>query len=176
MKIVKYIFLFIVLAILVVLGIGMLTEAVDYESEITVNKSAAEAWAVMSDESNISKWIEGYVKSELVSGTANTVGAVSNVYVNPGGEEMVMKETITESIPNKKMAMTFEMGPMDMDYEMTFTEQGDNTIIRSKSVTRGSGIMMKSMLLFMKGSMQEQENSNLNSLKKLIDENTKDYF
>lgn len=154
----------------------MMTPSVSYGSEVTVNKSAAECWAVMSDESNLPNWIEGYIRSELISGTANTTGAVSKVYVDNNGEEMAMEETIVESVPNKKLAMTFAMGPMDMDYAMYFDEKDGKTTIRTESTTKGSGIMMKSLLSFMKGGMQEQEDKNLGNLKKIIDENTKVYY
>ncbi len=130
----------------------------------------------MSDESNLSKWIKGFKKSELVSGTANTKGAVSNVYIEERGEEMVMKETITAIQLNEHIGMTFTMDFMDMDYEMFFKEKEGKTTIISKSTTAGNGIIAKSMISFMKSTMKAQEDENLNNLKKLIEENTKNYF
>jgi len=118
---------------------------ISYDSEIMVNKSAAEAWAVMSDEANLPKWISGFKKSELISGTANTAGAVSKVYVEEQGHETVMQETIKEAILNEKMAMEFTMDFMNMDYEMNFDEKDGKTTIRSSSKTTGNGIFAKSM-------------------------------
>ena len=161
---------------LLFVGKGLLTPSVSYESQITVNKPANECWAVMSDEANLPKWIKGFKRTELVSGTANTVGAVSNIYVEERGEEMVMEETITAIKPYEKMAMTFTMDFMDMDYEMLFEEQGDQTTITTKSTTVGNGMLAKSIISFMPSAMKTQEDENLNSLKKLIEDNTKDYF
>lgn len=154
----------------------MLTPSVSYENEIVVNKPANESWAVMSDESNLPKWIEGFKRTELVSGMENTVGVVSKVYVEENGEEMMMEETITAVKPNEHMAMTFTMDFMDMDYEMLFKEKDGKTTISSKSTTMGNGIFAKSLISFMSGSMKEQEDKNLNNLKKIIEENTKNYF
>lgn len=176
MKFLKYLLFVTVAFIGVIIVKGLLTPSVSYECEVRVNKPAGEAWAVMSDESKLSQWIEGYIRGELVSGTRNAVGAVSNIYVEENGEEMVMQETITGLEINKLMAMTFTMDFMDMDYEISFEEDNGKTIIRSKSVTRGNGIMAKIIISFMPDSMKKQEEKNLATLKRLIEENTKDYF
>jgi len=176
MKYLKYLLFLIIILALIFFGNGMLTPSVSYENEIVVNKPANESWAVMSDESNLPKWIEGFKRTELVSGMENTVGAVSKVYVEENGDEMMMEETITAVKPNEHMAMTFTMDFMDMDYEMLFKEKDGKTTISSKSTTMGNGIFAKSLISFMSGSMKEQEDKNLNNLKKIIEENTKNYF
>ncbi len=176
MKYLKYLLGFFALLLLFILGKGFFTPSVYYESEIVVNKSAKEAWAVMSDEENLPKWIDGFKRSELVSGPANTVGAVTNVYVEDNGEEMVMVETIMQVKTYELLAMKFTMDFMDMDYEMLFSEKGGKTRIQTKSTTFGNGIMAKSMISFMTAAMKSQEDENLGNLKKLIEENTKNYF
>jgi uncharacterized protein YndB with AHSA1/START domain len=169
------------LGILLLLGIiffakGFLTPTVSYKSQITVNKSAKEAWAVMSDEESLPQWINGFQRTELVSGSNNTVGAVSNVYVVEGGKEMVMKETITAIKPYEQLAMTFSMDMMDMDYEMLFEEQDGKTSITSNTTAKGNGIIYKSLISFMPSAMKKQEDENLGKLKKLIEQNTKTYL
>ena len=171
MKFLKYTLIFVVVLVLLFFGKGLLTPTISYENEITVNKSAKEAWAVMNDETNLPKWIEGFKRVEPVSGTPNTVGAVSNVYVEDQGQEMVMQETIMSVKENEHMAMNFTMDFMDMDYKMSFDEQGGKTVIKSESTVKGNGIMAKSMISFMKGSMKSQEDTNLGKLKALIEVN-----
>ena len=171
MKFLKYTLIFVVVLVLLFFGKGLLTPTISYENETTVNKSAKEAWAVMNDETNLPKWIEGFKRVEPVSGTPNTVGAVSNVYVEDQGQEMVMQETITAVKENEHMAMNFTMDFMDMDYEISFDEQGGQTTIKSESTVKGNGIMAKSMISFMKGSMKSQEDTNLGKLKALIEVN-----
>lgn len=176
MKYLKYLLGIILLLVLIFFGKGLLTPTVNYQSEIVVNKSAKEAWAVMSDEVNLPKWINGYQKSELISGEPNTVGAVSNIYVVEQGVETVMEETITGIKVNEKMAMRFTMDFMNMDYVLLFKEDGDKTTLTSNSTAIGNGILAKSIISFMPKAMKAQEDENLNSLKALIDNNTKDYF
>ena len=176
MNYLKYIALILGLLIALFIGKGMLTPSVSYESEVIVNKPVEEAWAVMSDESTLPKWIKGFKRTEHVSGVENNVGAVSNVYVEDNGEEMVMKETITAIKQNEYLAMTFTMDFMDMDYEMRLKEKDGKTHILTKSNTRGNGVMAKSILSFMPSSMKAQEDENLHNLKKVIEENEKNYF
>lgn len=176
MKYLKYL-LYAVLALVVIfLGKGLLTPSISYDCEVTVNKPAAEAWAVMSDESRLTEWLEGYKKGELVSGEKNTVGAVSNIYVEENGEEMVMQETITALEPNQRMTMTFTMDFMNMDYEIAIEEKDGMTTIRTKSLVTGNGLMNKSIVSFFPAMMKEQEEKNLSNLKQLIEGNTINYF
>lgn len=153
-----------------------MTPSIYYENEVQVDKSAAEAWAVMTDESNLPDWIEGFVRTESVSGVPNTVGAISNVYVEEQGTEMVMQETIKAFKPGEHLAMEFSMDFMDMDYEVFLNEKDGKTNIKTTSRTMGNGLFAKSMISFMPKSMKAQEDKNLNSLKNLIDANTKNYF
>lgn len=176
MKYLKYLLYLIILLALIFFGKGLMTKSVAYESEISVDKPVEEAWAVMSDESKIQLWIKSLKRIEPVSGTPGTVGAVSNIYVEDNGNEMMMQETITEVVPNQKMAMTFSMDFMNMDYEMHLEEKEGKTNIRTKSNTTGNGIFAKSILSFMGGAMKKQEAENLNNLKKVIEENTTNYF
>jgi len=177
MKYLKYLLYLVLVLAGIFFGKGLLTPSVYYESEIVVNKSAKESWAVMSDETNLPKWIKGFIRTELVSGTPNTVGAISNVYVDEGGKEMMMKETVTAIKLYEQLGMNFSMDFMDMDYEMLFKEKEDGkTTITSKSTTVGNGILAKSIISFMPGSMKAQEDENMNTLKGLIEGNTKDYF
>ena len=176
MKYLKYLLYLIIVVALIFFGKGLLTPSVSYDSEVFVDKSIEEAWAVMSDELKMPEWIEGFKRIEPVSGTPNTVGAVSKIYIEDGGQEMMMEETITAIKPNEHLAMTFTMDFMNMDYEMFLKEKDGKTHITTKSNTVGNGIVARSILAFMGGSMKNQEEENLSKLKKVIEENTTNYF
>ena len=171
MKILKIVIGFLSLLLIIFVLLGFIVPRVSYSSEVTVDKPASEAWSVMSDEGKLSQWLMGYKRSELISGTPNTVGSVSNIYIDNQGQETVLKETVTELVPNKVMAMDFSMDPMDMDYRMTFEEQDNKTVIKSNTNVSGNGWFMRSMMALMKGGMKSQEDINMGQLQKLINEN-----
>jgi uncharacterized protein YndB with AHSA1/START domain len=176
MKILKILIIVLALLIMGFFALGFTTPSVEYSSTITVEKPIEEAWAIMADETRVSEWLKDVKRMEPVSGTPNTVGAVANIYVDNNGEEMMMQETITKyDVPNI-IAMTFTMDFMDMDYEMTLKEKNGKVEISSHSKTTGNGPIAKSIVAMMPSMMKAQEDTNMNNLKKVINENTKNYF
>ncbi len=177
MKYLKYFLGVVLLFGLFFIARGFLTPSISYTSEFSVDKSVEEAWAVMNDESKISQWLKGITNIEHVSGEKNTVGAVTKYTFSEDGQESTILETIKSIRPNEQITMGFVMeGVMEMDYQVDFAEKDGKTQVKSSTVNRGSGIIMRSMVSFMKGSMQVQEDENMQNLKKLIEENTTNYF
>ena len=91
MKILKYVLVVLLILAMIFLALSMITPSISYDSEIIVNKPSEEAWAVMSDESKLPLWIKGFIKSELISGTENTEGAISNIHFDEDGKEMIIQ-------------------------------------------------------------------------------------
>ena len=177
MKYLKYLLGIIALLVVLFIAKGFITPSISYSSEIVVDKSIEEAWAVMNDESKVSEWLKGITNTEHVSGEKGTVGAVTKYTFNDNGQESTVLETIKVIRPNEHVAMDFVMeGVMDMDYKIDFAEKDGKTHIKSSTITTGSGMIMRSMVSFMENTMQAQEDENMDNLKKLINENTTDYF
>lgn len=169
MKILKYI-LYIVLTVLIIfLVVGIATPEIEYENSVTTDKSIAETWGAMNNEANMSKWLPGYESSEVISGTEGTIGAVSNITFNQNGEKMVIKETIKEIVPNEKIAMDFDMDFMTMGYQMETRTVEGKTEISSKSVVTGNGFIARCMVAISKSRFVNQEQTNLENLKKVIE-------
>ena len=177
MKYIKYILGIIVLLILLFIAKGFITPSISYSSEIFVDKPVKEAMAVMNDESKIHQWLKGITNIEHISGEKGTVGAVTKYTFNENGEESIVVETIESISPNEHISMSFVMeGVMNMNYEIDFNKKDGKTHIQSSTIAQGDGMIMKSMISFMKDTMQTQEDENMNNLKKLIEENETNYF
>ena len=177
MKILKYLLGIIALLVLLFIAKGFITPSISYESEITVDKTIKEAWAVMNDESKLDQWLKGITNIEHLSGEKGKVGAVTKYTFMDNGQESIIVETLKEVVPDQSVAMDFTMeGVMNMDYKVDFTEKDGKTHIKSSTVTTGEGMIMRSMVSFMTGTMQTQEDENMANLQQLINENTTDYF
>jgi hypothetical protein len=160
-----------------IIGRGLLTPSISYNSEITIDKSLKEAWAVMKDESKINEWLQGITDIKHISGEKGTVGAVTQYTFDNKGQESIIVETIKSITPKEQITMDFVMKDvMIMGYQLNFVDKGEKTLIKSSTVNKGEGIIMRSMMPFMKSSMKVQEYENMNNLKTLIDENTTNYF
>ena len=177
MKYLKYLLGVIALLAAIFFINGMITPSISYSSEISVDKPLNEAWAVMNDDSKISQWLKGIKSVEHVSGEKGTPGAVMKYVFEENGQESEVVETLKEIRKNEYVAMDFAMeGAMDMAYQVHFSEKDGKTNIKSETVAQGQGMFMKSMLSFMTSTMQAQEDEDMSNLKKLIEENTTDYF
>lgn len=176
MKIVKLLFLLLALLLIGFALLGFIKSVISYDCEIMVDKPLNESWAVTQDEKKLSDWLEGFQKVELVSGTAGKVGAVSNVYFDNKGEEMVIKETITDIVPNESISMEFDSDFMHMDYNMSMNEMNGKTKISTTTNCVGNSWFAKSMMVLIGSSIKAQEETNLSKLKALIENNTTDYF
>ncbi len=177
MKYLKYLLGVIAVLALIFFGRGLMTPNVSYSTEITVDKSIEEAWAVMNDQSKTKEWLKDLTDIEHVSGERNSVGAVTKYTFEQNGESSTILETLKAFRENEHVAMDFDMeGVMHMDYQMNLSEKDGKTRIESSTVTTGEGLFMRSMVSFMKGTMLAQEDENLSNLQALINNNTTDYF
>ena len=86
MKYLKYLLGVIAVSALIFFGRGLMTPNVSYSTEITVDKSIEEAWAVMNDQSKTKEWLKDLTEIEHVSGERNSVGAVTKYTFEQNGE------------------------------------------------------------------------------------------
>ncbi len=75
--------------------------------------------------------------------------------------------------------MDYDSEFMDFEHLFTYTESGGKTTIKSDGKVMAKGLAMRSLFAIMEtfaGSFSTQETKNMEALKKLIQENTTDYF
>lgn len=176
MKYLKYILGILGILIIGFFLLGLIKSEISYECEIMVDKPLAESWAVSQDEEKLADWLDGFQKVEHVSGTPGTVGAVADVYFITEGQEMVIRETITEIVPDESISMSFKSDFMVMDYILRMKPVDGKTKMSSSTTAMGQGMVSKSMMALMGGSIKKQEETNLARLKETIENNSKDYF
>lgn len=181
MKILRYILFFIAGLIILFIVIGLIKPTVKYGHEITVEKSLKESWAVSQDASNYDQWLDGFKSMDLISGTHGEVGSTYKVVVNPGeGQtDFEMTETIVSIKEFDHVTLHFDSDVMNFDQTLLFSEVDGKTSVKTQSTVKGKGIMMRSMFAIMEmfgGSFQAQEENNMEALKKVINENAKDYY
>jgi carbon monoxide dehydrogenase subunit G len=176
MKYLKYILG--ILAILVVgfFLLGLIKPELSYECEIMVDKPLAESCAVSQDIEKMPDWLPGFQKIEHVSGSPGTVGAISDVHFITDGQEMTIRETITDIVPDESISMSFASDFMDMDYKLTMTAIDGKTKISSNTTAVGNRMVSKSLMALMGNTIKIQEETNLTNLKKTIEKNSKNYF
>lgn len=181
MKILRYALLAFVAIVLLFFAVGLFKPSIQYGHEITVEKPVKEVWAIVQDESKYDQWLEGYQSMQLIEGRQNEVGSKYKVIVDPGeGQpEFEMIQTLMATQEFEKVHLHYDSDFMDMDQHYTFTESEGKSTFRTQATVRPKGMMMRSMFALMEifaGSFTAQETKNIEALKKVIQENTTDYY
>ena len=180
MKILKYILFPILGFILLFFLIGLIKPVTKYGHTITVDKSIEEAWGVTQDESKFDQWLKGFKSMELISGEKNEVGSKHKVIVNPGeGQpDFEMIETLISIKEFEHVEMHFDSEMMDFEQIISFKENDGKTTVSTDSKVIGKNRMSRSMFAIMEmfGSFTKQETENVENLKKVIEENTTNYY
>ncbi len=181
MKFLKYLLIAILALVLFFVLIGFVKPTVEYGHKITVNKSVKEAWAIQQDETLFSQWLAGFKSIDHLEGIKGEPGSTYKVVVNPGeGQpDFEMIETLNNFKEFEFIDLSFDSDMMEFDQQTYFEDKEGKTTIKTNSKVKGKGLMMRSMFACMEmftGSFQKQEEMNINALKKVIEENKKDYF
>lgn len=181
MKILIYLFLLITGLVLIFFAIGFIKPSVNYGHEITVNKSAKEAWAVQQDASKFGQWLKGFKSIELISGEQGQVGSKYKVVVSPGeGQpDFEMIETVVALKEFEHVELAFDSEMMEFNQKISLSEADGKTTLKTDSKVSGKGMVMRSIFALSEmlgGAFQAQETKNIEALKKVIEENTTDYY
>lgn len=168
MKFLKIALILVLLLVVAFLAIGFIKPSVSYQNEVLINAPKDKSWQVMMDPSKLNEWLTGYKRSELISGEAGTVGAVSNIYFDQNGKEIVIKETITV-VENDVLGMDFENDFMDMKYDIRIQEIEGKSQLSSRTTAKAKGMVSRSITSLMKGTLVNQEQTNLDKLKRVIE-------
>lgn len=176
MKYIKYILGILFILVIAFFLLGFIKSETSYKCEIIVDKQIEECWAVSQDEEKMADWLDGFQKIKYISGTPGTIGSVSDVYFISDGQEMTIRETITDIVPDESVSMIFTSDFMNMDYTLIMTSINGKTKISTNTNVIGNGMVSKSIIALMGSSFITQEETNLINLKKTIEKNSKDYF
>ena len=159
----------IVVAVVGVLAMGFLKPTYKGTVSVTVNAPAAKTFAVFNNTDNMGKWMNGFKGIENVSGEKNQVGSKWKLHFTENGREMVIDETVTEFEQDKHFGFDMEDAFAKFHVDVRFEEQNGQTVISQTSEGAGKGIIARSMIAIMSGSVQSQQNEMYGKLKTLVE-------
>ena len=182
MKILKYLLIIIGVLLILFFAMGLTTPSVSYGHEIIVDKPAKETWAISQDPAKFDQWLEGFKSIQLIEGKQDEVGSKYKVVVDPGDgqDEFEMIQTLVAHQPYEYAELHFASDFMDFEqiYRHTTLKDG-KTSVKTESKVMAKNLFMKSMFAVMEklgSSFTTQEAKNMEALKKVIQENTTDYY
>ncbi len=149
--------------------VGLLNESVSTSTKTIVNKPVEETFAAFVDEDLMRDWLTGYVSSEPIVISPLVVGSKYKMTFIENGEEMIMTEEITGFELNKRFEFTLDSDFFKGENTVTFHSEGDKTIVKTHSISKGKNLFFKSLLPFMKSSMEERQVHDYGKLKEIIE-------
>jgi hypothetical protein len=168
MKILKRIFLVLVVLLLVLLSLGIFFPHFNYGNEITIRRSPQLCWDVYTDTTAMHGWIPGFESLRLKKGQPWQAGSEYE-FVITEGERMVMQRTIDQVTPASSISFNLNNDVLISEYTVTFTGDSTHTILATDYQVTGKNIFMKSVLYLSKPYLKNADEQMLLSLKKIIE-------
>lgn len=98
-----------------------------FTGTVDVDRPIQQVADLFADPSNLVHYQDGFLRKELVSGSEGQTGAVSKMYYDNRGREMVLTETIVANDLPHSFEATYEHTHMDNTMKTTFTALGDTS-------------------------------------------------
>ncbi len=112
----------------------------------------------------------GYLRSTLLTGTANAIGSKNTIYYQSAEQVTTMTQTMDSLINESLIAYTIDNRSMHIRTHIRFTSSQTNAcIIQIHNEVTANNIFLKSLLTFMKSKFESAEQANYQSLKTLIE-------
>ena len=143
-----------------------------YTMEIEIDLPRDRVIALFDNADNLSKWQEGLVSFDNISGVPGEVGTKSKIKYNMNGREIEMIETITKKELPERYDFTFEAKGMYNEIENHFLEIGsDKTKWISHNFFEAKGFL-KLLTILMPGSFKKQSFKYMADFKKFAESAT----
>ena len=149
---------------------GLFKPVISYDINLTINRPVAKCWTVYQTDSLKSKWMPGYLRTNLLAGTLDSVGSKNTIFYQSGEQETSMTQTIDSLIKESLIAYTIDNRSMHIRTHIRFTQSAANACnMQIHNEVTANNILLKSLLTFMKSTFESAEQANYQSLKTLIE-------
>lgn len=128
------------------------------KGSIQINKPQETVAKLFADPNNLKEYQDGFIKKELISGTAGENAAVSKMYYQQGKGEMILTETITNNALPDLFEAHYHHKHMDNTMVCTFTSVSEDQTEYAYEVeyTEFRGFVVKTMALLFPGIFKKQ--------------------
>ena len=169
MKILKYLFYFLIAFIFIFCLIGLIYPEFDYKNEVVINKPVEQVWKVFTDGEKMDQWLIGLKSVEIVKGQPDEIGSQFKLKFVEDGHEMEVIETVTAFEANKRFAFDLDSDVFKGKTDIRMEPMGDKTKLTAVNSVDGHNLVYDAMFFFMKGSFKDNGQKSYDLLKKLAE-------
>ena len=130
-----------------------------FNSSMVIQAPRDRVVELFSNPDNLSKWQDGYQRSEPVSGTPGQPGAQKKMFYSMGGREMELLETITSNDLPDSFSALYQHPAMENTMTSRFVEIEGGAATRFEcdvEYTKFNGFMPKLMSTLFPGMFRKQ--------------------
>ncbi|MDE2732160.1 MAG: SRPBCC family protein [Bacteroidota bacterium] len=153
-------------AVLALVIMGLFVPEVEYTATVRITASMEEVWQTYTDMEQRSRWLEGFERSEQLSGTGQAVGAQSVHYFEGGN---TYTETITAVQAHQHITTEISTDLFTGTVTAIFEDQGDAVRLQQQTVMRGATFYWRAMMPLLKPLRQRQKLDALDRLEDLVE-------
>lgn len=138
-----------------------------FNCSVIINQPVDKVAQLFADPKYLKEYQEGFIKKDLISGTAGQEGAISKMYYKTGKREMELTETITLNNLPKEFAASYHHKHMDNTMKCFFISLSDQQTRYDSEIeyTAFRGFIPKMLGLFFKRMFKKQAQQWLDNFK-----------
>ena len=138
-----------------------------FKCSVTIDQPIDKVVELFKNPAYLKEYQDGFVKKELISGTAGEVGAVSKMYYKTGNRDMVITETIDVNNLPTEFAGSYHHKHMDNTMKCYFTALSEQQTRYDSEIeyTAFRGLLPKLMGFLFPGMFKKQVQKWLDNFK-----------
>jgi len=144
----------ILLVALGLLTIGIFNPEIRISTDLTVSRSEAASFHVLSSPSNVSNWIEGIGRQEALVEHPERVGNTYRLTHTDGTE---WEASIEDLEDNTRIVMTLKDSRAEMRVEAEVFPSSGGTRVHFETTIRGTTIFYRTLMPFVKGNISKSQ-------------------
>lgn len=172
MKGVKITLGIIIVLSIIFFGTGLIVKETKYTSEVEVDNSINEVFAMFEDTETLKQWLPEVKSIEPINETPQKLGSTYKMIVENQGQEIEMIEKIIAYVPNEKMTFHFTSDGMIKTDDYNFSVQGGKTKIVQNSTIKSNSYMLACVFPWMKSKLKNLSQDYMNRFKELVEKPT----
>ena len=139
------------------------------EANVEIAQPPATVAAAFLDPGNAVYWTTDLDRFEVVSREPGEVGSVAHLHYIQDGRPYVLEDVLGEMIPNQYFKSSVTGGGLKAQVETWLEEIDDGTEVKIRWSGSGSTLLMRLLLPFMRGAIQNQTRKELDAFKILVE-------
>lgn len=142
-----------------------------FTGTIDIDKPREVVTSFFANPEYLGEYQEGFLRKELVSGTAGQEGAISNMYYQMGKGEMELTETVTSNQLPNVFEGHYHHKHMDNTMKCTFTALDENRTRYHTEIeyTRINWLMPRLMAILFPGMFRKPVQRWMNNFKEFVE-------